>query len=279
MRITKHLILYAIIAAFIVGGTPFSFAFTTHSTLRIEAPSFLQKTWNGFTGLLKGAWPFVAQPTARQVQAPQIVYVDSQATGGGNGGSSNLVLYYYYNSSQIGAPPSCPANWTQVMAGYGPHYILAMGTDWLNSGTGGDGGGFGGQPSGQVPPDTREPWGYAPGSNRGNTASVLDQISSEKEVTDSSQLAFVIRHPPPPPPPPPDGLGGGADGPANDSYQNNFIAIGSDSICSQSQQSVVPAMQLWKNASSGDGFAYADACYTSSTSMIQECNLCIVCKK
>lgn len=84
--------------------------------------------------------------------------------------------------------------------------------------------------------------------------------------------------PSPDPPGPPPSFGDAGPGiPGSQSYTTNAVAIGSDSVCSRSQQSVVPAFQFYQNASSGNFHIYSDAC--TGTGASQECNRCIVCHK
>ncbi len=81
-----------------------------------------------------------------------------------------------------------------------------------------------------------------------------------------------------PPQPPPTFGSSGSGLPGSQSYVVNSVAIGSDSVCSQSQQTVVPAFQFYLNASSGNFFTYSNAC-NGMTPPLNECNECIICHK
>jgi hypothetical protein len=87
-----------------------------------------------------------------------------------------------------------------------------------------------------------------------------------------------------PPPPPPGNGGTGSTLPAGYTYTTTDISFGSDSVCSQSQKSVVPVNQYYQNAFTNNGATwYADACsaVTNTTTGITttECNLCVICAK
>lgn len=63
-------------------------------------------------------------------------------------------------------------------------------------------------------------------------------------------------------------------------YTLTSIGIGSDSICSQSQQSVVKVVPFYLNATTTNQVTmYSDACSTDPTTGILECNKCLVCYK
>ena len=63
-------------------------------------------------------------------------------------------------------------------------------------------------------------------------------------------------------------------------YVLRSVAIGSDSVCSQDQQSVVYFSNLYNNQlTTGFTSMQAEACFTDSVSGVTECNRCIVCQK
>lgn len=92
------------------------------------------------------------------------IYAQGQST---QGGSNSLIMF----TKEVGGVPedpiACPTGWTEVVYGYGPHYIALFNYDWLNLG-GWDSFGFwwvpppptgGGVPTGggAPPPDSRDP--------------------------------------------------------------------------------------------------------------------------
>jgi len=79
----------------------------------------------------------VATPAAG-TDAANRDYVDAQSAAGGG----SVALYYKTDSQNPQPDPQCPADWSEVYRGYGPHYIGVIAYDWLLNGTGGSGGGF-----------------------------------------------------------------------------------------------------------------------------------------
>lgn len=67
---------------------------------------------------------------------------------------------------------------------------------------------------------------------------------------------------------------------ANYRYAPKGVAIGSDSVCSQDQTSVVYFSNLYNNQlTNGFTSMQANACFTDPTTGVTECNRCIVCQK
>ncbi len=89
----------------------------------------------------------------------------------------------------------------------------------------------------------------------------------------------------PPPNPPTPGTGSGDPLLSGYSYDVNAVAFGSDSVCSQSQQTAVQVNQFYQNQFTPNGTTfYANACSISADpnpphSLITECNMCVVCAK
>jgi hypothetical protein len=66
------------------------------------------------------------------------------------------------------------------------------------------------------------------------------------------------------------------------SYTLNSIAIGSDSVCSSDQKTIVPFSSFYQNSIQTSFASHdADACYTdtSVTPNVTTCNRCVVCQK
>jgi hypothetical protein len=72
---------------------------------------------------------------------------------------------------------------------------------------------------------------------------------------------------------------GGLQG-VGSSYVLRSVAIGSDSVCSESQTSVVPFSDIYNNVlSSSYGSLRSNACFTDTSTGVTECNRCLVCQK
>ena len=218
-------------------------------------------------------------------------------------GQGDALTLFFKDSNGVdqGSQITCPTGWRVALDGYGPHYIGVLAYDWLQGGSGGTGGGFLQPPSGPPPPT-----GPPPTTGGGIPEPLPRPVPSGPP-----------EEPPPPPPSPPKN-GGPPPGPAvtpgpnpnqtpdeaqkenqkkhpsgflwpnilNTAFAQNTvtyilraIGIGSDSVCSATNLTVVSVWQVSQNTPSKSSDLYADACSTHPITGAVTCNRCMVCVK
>jgi len=153
------------------------------STLAVNGPAdFFGNTVSG-----------VAAPIAGQ-DAVNKSYLETRLASSSGG---SVALYYRTsNGGAIGGPePTCPdETWTEAYRGYGPHYLAVFTYDWLSSGTGGNGGGFGADPGGEEPPPPPPPVLGGAGSAGPGQSYVLDgiEIVSDSVCSNSKESSIYV---------------------------------------------------------------------------------------
>lgn len=227
--------------------------------------------------------------------------------GNGNG------LTIYFKSSDgtdYGTQTSCPAGWTEVLDGYGPHYVGLLAYDWFDDGTGGTGGGFlpgGGVPPGGPglppnspipgdppppddpdppnpgdgdvpPPDSREPTDPDPPEDPEpaitpgpDADETVDELNDRLNKEGQEQTGTT------------GSLWGqliNTSYAVNVSYYLTDIGFGSDDLCTLSSLVVVPMMQISQNqTATRESHRYSDACSVHPTTGTITCNRCKICRK
>lgn len=217
------------------------------------------------------------------------------------GGEEPMVIYFKEIDGAGVGNTSCPAGWSEALYGYGPHYLGLVNYDWKYETTGGGGfNGGGGQPTpptipigppaipggGHAPPGGPGGAGGGGGGGGGGGPGGPGGGGAPNGPSGPTTPPGGGGEPPPPP-------GGGSGSQTYDLFQwistayaqeaTNYyikdVAIGSDSVCSQSKYAVAPFETIYKNALYGKTVRlYSEACFVNASSS-EECNRCRVCYK
>ncbi len=226
-------------------------------------------------------------------QVVDIPIVSAQVAG--NGGAENSAVLYY-STAQVGSgpitgtAPACPSGWESAYGnidGYGPHYIVLTVYGWKHKGPSNEGGPPIVSPPRQPPPppvivpvDPPSGGGPPPGSASLPPTPSIAVVGANSNTANQKRGSawddfFGIP------------VAKAEEDPSNSWYEfiDTAIGIGSDSICSQSQTTVVPISQFYLNAFLGTNATtfYSDACGTHTDKNTQitttYCNRCRVCVK
>lgn len=237
-------------------------------------------------------------------------YQDIKAEVTGNGeGINSMVLYFKTVNGVALGDSTCPAGWTSAMKGFGPHYVGVIGFDWQDESgddlwgyipgrpsttterepkdpppppepegptTGGgstppeDGGGEGGD-GGEDKPEKPQPDNITPGPgpyDKDDSPPVPGPGKGPDDLPfllkDNKAFALIPR----------------ARAQAVGNYFITAVGIGSDSVCSDSNNHVVPVQTIYNNGLQPvRDRMYSMACYTDPQSGITECNRCRICVK
>lgn len=234
-------------------------------------------------------------------------YQDIKAEVTGNGeGINSMVLYFKTVNGVALGDSTCPAGWTSAMKGFGPHYVGVIGYDWQDE-NGDDWWGYiPWRPATTTTSTTREPSDPPPPPEPGGPTtgggSPPPEDGGGEDKPEKPQPDNITPGPGPydkdnsPPVP---GPGKGPDdlpsllkgnkafaliprarAQAVGNYFITAVGIGSDSVCSDSNNHVVPVQTIYNNGLQPvRDRMYSMACYTDPQSGITECNRCRICVK
>jgi len=223
-------------------------------------------------------------------------------------GNGDALTIYFRSVDGVdqGAVQSCPSGWTEVVDGYGPHYIATILYEWFQNGTGGTGGGHApgdgdGDGDGDGGPDTTpggEPGPGGPTTPGGGGGDGDGDGDGGPDLPDDITPGGGPDPLNPEPPVPGPGWEPGAPWPGdpaafwekllgiNKAYAQlpnslyvRDVDIGSDSVCANTNQLVVPMQGVYQSNIWPVTALYSDACQVDPVTATVTCNRCKVCVK